>query len=94
MERSTKGVVQGTGGADQAEQALREIGAVSTQLAELIESISQATQQQAASASRVAANRRSFGIAAHRRHQQTATRPPPTALRRPEELGGGFKLAA
>jgi twitching motility protein PilJ len=56
MERSTQGVVQGTKTADQAEQALREIGAVSTQLAELIESISQATQQQAASASRVAAN--------------------------------------
>jgi twitching motility protein PilJ len=56
MERSTQGVVQGTRTADQAEQALREIGAVSTQLAELIESISQATQQQAVSASRVAAN--------------------------------------
>jgi twitching motility protein PilJ len=56
MERSTQGVVQGTRTADQAEQALREIGSVSTQLAELIESISQATQQQAASASRVAAN--------------------------------------
>jgi twitching motility protein PilJ len=56
MERSTQGVVQGTKTADQADQALREIGTVSTQLAELIASISQATQQQAASASRVAAN--------------------------------------
>ncbi|HJS76262.1 MAG TPA: methyl-accepting chemotaxis protein [Burkholderiales bacterium] len=56
MERSTQGVVQGTKTADQAEQALREIGAVSTQLAQLIDSISQATQQQATSASRVAAN--------------------------------------
>ena len=56
MERSTQGVVQGTRTADEAERALREIGAVSTQLAELIESISQATQQQAASAGRVAAN--------------------------------------
>jgi twitching motility protein PilJ len=56
MERSTQGVVQGTRTADQAEQALREIGAVSTQLAELIESISHATRQQAASASKVAAN--------------------------------------
>jgi twitching motility protein PilJ len=56
MERSTQGVVQGTKTADQADQALREIGAVSSQLAELIESISQATQQHAASASRVAAN--------------------------------------
>jgi twitching motility protein PilJ len=56
MERSTQGVVQGTRTADEAERALREIGAVSTQLAELIESISQATQQQAASAGKVAAN--------------------------------------
>ena len=56
MERSTQGVVQGTRTADEAEQALREIGSVSTQLAELITSISDATQQQAASASKVAAN--------------------------------------
>lgn len=56
MERSTQGVVQGTRTADEADQALREIGAVSSQLAELIDSISQSTQQQAASATRVAAN--------------------------------------
>ncbi|HEV3008401.1 MAG TPA: methyl-accepting chemotaxis protein [Burkholderiales bacterium] len=56
MERSTQGVVQGTKTADEAEQALREIGMVSRQLAELIESISSATQQQATSASKVAAN--------------------------------------
>ncbi|HZO03423.1 MAG TPA: methyl-accepting chemotaxis protein [Burkholderiales bacterium] len=56
MERSTQGVVQGTKTADEAEQALREIGIVSRQLAELIESISQATEQQAASAGKVAAN--------------------------------------
>ena len=56
MERSTQGVVQGTRTADEADQALREIGAVSRQLAELIDSISQSTQQQAASATRVAAN--------------------------------------
>jgi twitching motility protein PilJ len=56
MERSTQGVVQGTKTADQADQALREIGSVSRQLAELIESISQATRDQAASASKVAAN--------------------------------------
>jgi len=56
MERSTQGVVQGTKTADEAEQALGEIRTVSTQLAELIESISQATQQQAASATKVAAN--------------------------------------
>ena len=56
MERSTQNVVQGTKTADEADQALREIGAVSTQLAELIDSITQSTQQQAASATRVAAN--------------------------------------
>jgi twitching motility protein PilJ len=56
MERSTQGVVQGTRTADEAEQALREIGTVSRQLAELIASISQATEQQAASAGKVAAN--------------------------------------
>jgi twitching motility protein PilJ len=56
MERSTQGVVQGTKTADEADQALREIGSVSRQLAELIESISQATRDQAASASKVAAN--------------------------------------
>jgi twitching motility protein PilJ len=56
MERSTQGVVQGTKTADQAEQALREIGTVSSELAQLIESISQATQQHAASAVKVAAN--------------------------------------
>jgi twitching motility protein PilJ len=56
MERSTQGVVQGTKTADEAEQALREIGTVSRELAELIESISQATQQQSASAAKVAAN--------------------------------------
>jgi twitching motility protein PilJ len=56
MERSTQNVVQGTKTADEAEQALRDIGSVSRQLAELIESISQATEQQAASAAKVAAN--------------------------------------
>ena len=56
MERSTQGVVQGTKTADEAGQALREIGTVSEQLAQLIESISQATREQAASATKVAAN--------------------------------------
>jgi twitching motility protein PilJ len=54
MERSTRGVVDGTRTADEADQALREIGQVSTQLAGLIGSISNATEQQAASATRVA----------------------------------------
>jgi twitching motility protein PilJ len=56
MERSTQGVVEGTKTADEADQALREIESVSTQLAGLIGSISEATQQQAASATKVAAN--------------------------------------
>jgi twitching motility protein PilJ len=55
MERSTRGVVEGTRTADEADRALREIEEVSKQLAELIGSISSATQQQAASATRVAA---------------------------------------
>ncbi len=54
MERSTRGVVEGTKTADEADRALREIEQVSRQLAELIGSISSATQQQAASATRVA----------------------------------------
>jgi len=54
MERSTRGVVEGTRTADEADRALREIEQVSNQLAELIGSISNATQQQAASATRVA----------------------------------------
>src|SRR5581483_5908893 len=56
MELSTQGVVQGTKTADEADQALREIQQVSNRLAELIGSISDATQQQAASATKVAAN--------------------------------------
>lgn len=54
MERSTRGVVEGTRTADEADQALREIHQVSNRLAELIGSISSATRQQAASAAQVA----------------------------------------
>jgi twitching motility protein PilJ len=54
MERSTRGVVEGTRTADEADQALREIEKISNRLAELIGSISNATQQQAASAAEVA----------------------------------------
>ena len=54
LERSTRGVVEGTKTADEADQALREIEQVSNQLAELIGGISNATEQQAASATRVA----------------------------------------
>jgi twitching motility protein PilJ len=54
MERSTRGVVEGTKTADEADRALREIETVSNQLAELIGSISNATEQQSASATRAA----------------------------------------
>jgi len=56
MERSTQGVVEGARVADQAGQALHEIEDVSTQLAELIGAISNATQEQAKSAAKVAAS--------------------------------------
>jgi twitching motility protein PilJ len=49
-------VVQGTKTADEADQSLREIQQVSNRLAELIGSISKATQQQAESATKVASN--------------------------------------
>jgi twitching motility protein PilJ len=54
MERSTRGVVEGTRTADEADQALREIEKISNRLAELIGAISNATQQQASSAAQVA----------------------------------------
>jgi twitching motility protein PilJ len=56
MERSTRGVVDGAKTADQAGEALREIEQVSNRLAELIGAISNATQQQAHSAAKVATN--------------------------------------
>ena len=56
MERSTQGVVEGARVADEAGQALHEIEAVSTRLAELIGAISTATQEQAQSAAKVAAS--------------------------------------
>jgi twitching motility protein PilJ len=54
MERSTRGVVEGTKTADEADQALREIEKISNRLAELIGAISNATRQQAVSADQVA----------------------------------------
>jgi twitching motility protein PilJ len=54
MERSTRGVVEGTRTADEADKALREIEQVSNQLAGLIGTISSATQEQASAATRVA----------------------------------------
>jgi twitching motility protein PilJ len=56
MERSTRGVVEGTKTADEAGEALREIEQISNRLAELIGSISNSTQQQAQSAGKVATN--------------------------------------
>lgn len=54
MEESTRGVVEGAKLSDAAGQALSEIGEVSQNLAELIENISEATRQQADSATGVA----------------------------------------
>lgn len=56
MERSTLGVVEGAKVADQAGQSLREIEQVTLRLAELIGGISNATQEQARSAEKVAAS--------------------------------------
>ncbi len=60
MERSTQGVVEGARVADQAGQALHEIEQVSTQLAEHIGAISDATQAQAKSAAQVVASMKSI----------------------------------
>ena len=56
MERSTRGVVDGTKTADEAGEALREIEQISNRLAGLIGAISSATREQAGSAAKVAAN--------------------------------------
>jgi twitching motility protein PilJ len=58
MESSTQGVVEGTVRSDAAGSSLAEIESVSDQLAGLIQSISQATQAQADTAERIAANMR------------------------------------
>jgi twitching motility protein PilJ len=58
MERSTRGVVEGTQTADEADRALREIEQISTRLAGLIGAISSATQRQVASATQVAGSMR------------------------------------
>ena len=54
MEQSTQGVVEGAKLSDAAGQALSEIGLVSRDLADLIQSISTSTQNQADSATQVA----------------------------------------
>jgi twitching motility protein PilJ len=56
MERSTRGVVEGTKTADEAGDALRDIEQISNRLAELIGAISNSTQQHAGAAAKVAAN--------------------------------------
>ncbi len=56
MERSTQGVVEGAKLSDNAGSALQEIDSVSRRLAELIEQISTATSNEAASANVVAGN--------------------------------------
>jgi twitching motility protein PilJ len=56
MEKSTQGVVEGAKLSDAAGAALSEIRRVSNRLAELIQSISSATEQQATSANGVAKN--------------------------------------
>jgi twitching motility protein PilJ len=55
MESATRNVVEGAQLSDAAGQALAEIGEVSTETARLIERISADTQEQAATAGRVAA---------------------------------------
>jgi twitching motility protein PilJ len=56
MERSTTGVVEGAKLSDAAGQALTEIDFVTKNLAQLIQTISQATQTQASATTRVAQN--------------------------------------
>lgn len=56
MEKSTQGVVEGAKLSDAAGKALSEIGAVSQRLAQLIQGITTATQQQAEAATSVASN--------------------------------------
>lgn len=56
MEKSTQGVVEGAKLSDAAGAALSEIRSVSNRLADLIQSISAATEQQATSANGVAQN--------------------------------------
>jgi len=60
MEKSTQGVVEGAKLSDAAGQALTEIGGVSRQLAQLIETIAQTTQAQAKAAGGVAVSMRNI----------------------------------
>ena len=91
MERSTRGVVEGTKIADEADRALREIEQVSNQLAELIGSISNATEQQAASATRVAEAMQE--ILAVTQLTTDGTRTTAAAAERLTELANGLKAS-
>ena len=91
MERSTRGVVEGTKTADEADRALREIEQVSNQLAELIGNISNATEQQAASATRVAAAMQ--GILAITQLTTDGTRTTAASAQRLTELANGLKAS-
>jgi twitching motility protein PilJ len=91
MERSTRGVVEGTKTADEADRALREIEQVSNQLAELIGNISNATEQQAASATRVAAAMQ--GILAITQLTTDGTRTTAASAQRLTELANGLRAS-
>jgi len=91
MERSTRGVVEGTRTADEADRALREIEQVSNRLAELIGSISNATEQQAASARRVAQAMQ--GILAITQLTTDGTRTTAASAERLTELANGLKAS-
>jgi len=91
MERSTRGVVEGTKIADEADRALREIETVSNQLAELIGSISNATEQQAATARRVAEAMQE--ILAITRLTTDGTRSTAASAERLTELANGLRAS-
>jgi twitching motility protein PilJ len=89
MERSTRGVVEGTRTADEAGAALREIERISTRLAELIGAISSATQQQAGSAAKVAGSMK--GILAITQLTTEGTKKTATSAARLTTLADGLK---
>ena len=89
MERSTRGVVDGTKTADEAGEALREIEQISARLAELIAAISNATQQQAGSAAKVATNMK--GILAITQLTTEGTKKTAASAERLTALADGLK---
>jgi len=72
MERSTEGVVEGTRRSDEAGNALEQIGTVSSQLAEMIEGISETTSVQAASAGTVARSIHNILLVTKQTSEETA----------------------